>query len=164
MAAKDAKYRKFIQAELCACQPCASRPEFHHMTHAPTYAPGELRPKQKLGIRGKGQKPADFYGLPLCPRHHGQRHSLSGFFEGWKGSDVRNWELDQVRRLRAKYEKRTTTRSVSPGIRLRESDALFKDFVRDNDLSGQQMFDLKALVEQARREGREEERPAGRRP
>ncbi|HEX9640592.1 MAG TPA: hypothetical protein VGB13_04690 [Candidatus Krumholzibacteria bacterium] len=113
MSERDPKYRKFVVKQKCLCQPCASKPEFHHMTGAPNYAPGEQKPKQRVGLRGQSQKAADYYGLPLCPHHHGQRHRLKGFFEGWGRLGLRAWEARHVEHLRAQYEKRTAAKRVT---------------------------------------------------
>jgi len=83
------------------------------MTGAPNYAPGEQKPKQRVGLRGQSQKAADYYGLPLCPHHHGQRHRLKGFFEGWGRLGLRAWEARHVEHLRAQYEKRTAAKRVT---------------------------------------------------
>lgn len=160
MSATDPKYRKFVTQQPCICQPCASKPEFHHMTGAPNYAPGEQKPKQRVGLRGQAQKAADYYGLPLCPHHHGQRHRLKGYFDGWDRADLRNFETNQVEALRAKYERRKSVKipHTQTVVRLSAVEVGVRDFVRDNELSPQQRLDLKALVALARKEGRAEGR------
>jgi len=165
MSTRDDEYRKFVVGQPCLCQPCATPPEFHHMTHAPAYAPGEQRPKQARGVRGKGQKAADYYGLALCPRHHGQRHRLSGYFEGWTRTELRNWETAEHARLRRLYEghapDRTMVRFMKPTSEL---DADVKRFIETHELSPQAAHDLRCFIERARKMGRAEERAAGRRP
>ena len=166
MSERDPKYRKFVTSQPCVCQPCASKPEFHHMTGAPNYAPGERKPKQRVGIRGQSQKAADYYGLPLCPHHHGQRHRLKGYFDRWMRFDLRNWEMAEVESLRAKYERRKSRLIPHTGtvtvVRRSPAEVAADDFIRDNALSGQQIFDLRRLIALSRDEGRKErkqERP-----
>lgn len=166
MAARDDEYRRFVTAQPCICQPCATPPEFHHMTHAPVYAPGERKPKQRGGARGKGQTAADYYGLALCPRHRGQRHSLKGYFDGWTGEELRNWERAEHARLRRLYEGQAPARSADPAVRpiATNLDVDVANFIQDNDLDPSVAHDLRALIRRAKQQGREEERASGRRP
>ena len=105
MAGDLAHYRAWLLRQPCACAPCVAPVEIHHHTSAPTFAPGEKPPKVIDAKRGKGQRSSDFYGLPLCPRHHtGELHRLKGYFAGWSGEQIRAWQDEQVERLRALYE------------------------------------------------------------
>lgn len=161
----DPRYLVWVRKQKCVCQPCASKPDPHHSTVAPTYAPGERLPKQRSGLRGKAQKSADYYAFPLCPRHHGQFHKLTGYFDGWEKVDLRNWQENMSAEARARYERRPkpARQDVRWGRDLKTSLAqAVAEFARELDLSDQKEFDLKRLVERARREGREEERQAGR--
>jgi hypothetical protein len=172
MAARDDKYRKFVVGQACLCQPCATPPEFHHMTRAPTYAPGEQKPKEVRGARGKGQTAADYYGLPLCPRHHGQRHRLTGYFDGWTRHELRYWEEAEHARLRTKYEGRTPDAAPAAqrtldrflGKTALDLDADARRFIADHSLGEQAALDLRRLIERAKKQGRAEAHAAGRRP
>lgn len=165
MGARDERYRGFVRGEPCLCQPCATPPEFHHMTHAPVYAPGERRPKHLRGARGKGQTAADYYGLPLCPRHHGQRHRLTGYFSDWTREELRSWERTEHVRLRSKYDGGAGEPTMQRFMkRVTQLDVDVSAFIKNSDLSPQLAHELKLLIDRAKKQGRDEERHSGRRP
>ena len=41
---------------------------------------------------GMGLKTADERAMPLCQKHHQERHALTGYFKGWKKDLLRDWE------------------------------------------------------------------------
>lgn len=45
-----------------------------------------------VGARGLGQKASDRTCVPLCTRHHGERHSASGAFRGMDQAALRRWK------------------------------------------------------------------------
>ena len=156
----DPKYLRWVKRQRCVCQPCASKPEAHHSTAAPAHAPNERAPKL-TGRRGKSQKSADYYAFPLCLRHHGQFHRLTGYFDGWDKAKLRDWQTNMSARSRARYDrvrppKQVRTTWAAPMHR--PSDVLAADFIRNNDLEPQLAHDLRALVAEARREGQIEGR------
>jgi hypothetical protein len=143
--AGDPKYLAWVRKQPCACQPCAARDiEANHSTVAPTYAPGERTPKQLPGRRGKGQKSADYYAFPLCSRHHGQFHRLTGAFAGWSGDELERWQNEQSAAYRALYEEETTGRGGSPAT-VAAVDTPGSSAGRRGDRSG-----LVALIQEVR--------------
>jgi hypothetical protein len=103
--AGDPSYLQYLRNRPCACQPCAAATEAHHSTVAPTHAPG-ARPegKQLGGKRGRGQRSHDAWAFPLCARHHGQLHRLTGYFAGWSGEELERWQNEQSAAYRAEYD------------------------------------------------------------
>jgi hypothetical protein len=79
------EYRAWLLKQPCACAPCVAAVVVHHHTSAPTHAPGEAAPKDLSAKRGKSQRASDYYGIPLCHRHH--------------GVELRAWQDQHVRRL-----------------------------------------------------------------
>jgi hypothetical protein len=43
------------------------------------------------GRRGIGQKASDFTCIPLCSKHHRERHGFCGAFKGWDQEKMRGW-------------------------------------------------------------------------
>lgn len=103
MADDDVAYRSFLLTLPCRCQPCVGPVVVHHNTFGEVHV--GARPAKAIGgKRGKGQRASDLEGMPLCHRHHGQLHSLSGCFSGWTRAQLREWQNLQVTELRARYE------------------------------------------------------------
>ena len=87
MAKKDPEYLrrvKWMRCHICHDWPC----DAHHITGA-----------------GMGMKAHDRDTIPLCRKHHSELHSLSGYFKGWSGAKLRNWQVEAVRQTRAYLEK-----------------------------------------------------------
>jgi hypothetical protein len=146
----DAKYLAWCRNAPCAAQPCVARAEAHHSTVAPTFAPGERQGKQLPGKRGRGQKSADYYAIPLCVTHHQELHMAHGFFEDL---DVEAWQHEQSALHRERYERRATPeaptrRVVKEGFDVTaEIEALVKTYQPE---SGQFRFDLKRFARHLR--------------
>jgi hypothetical protein len=99
------EYRAFLMGRPCRCQPCIAPVIVHHNTFGDVHAGDRpLPPKALGGKRGKGQRASDTEGMSLCHRHHGQLHSLTGYFAGWDKSKLRDWQNAQVAALQAEYE------------------------------------------------------------
>lgn len=103
-------YREFLLGEPCCCYPCTGAVVIHHNTFGQT----EQHAKSIPGKRGKSQRASDDEGMPLCNRHHRQLHDLSGYFDGWDKRQLREWQDDQVRRLRNIYAMRHPDWPASP--------------------------------------------------
>lgn len=95
-------YREFLLGEPCCCYPCRGAVIIHHNT----FGQPEQHAKSIPGKRGKGQKASDDEGMPLCNHHHAQLHGLSGYFGGWEKRQLREWQDEQVQRLRNIYAMR----------------------------------------------------------
>jgi hypothetical protein len=100
-------YRAWLLKQPCAVnaiEPCVLSVVVHHHTEGETHAPG-ARPEKALGgKRGKSQKASDYYGIPLCHRHHGQFHDAKGFCKDWDKENRSAWQTDQVLIHRLGYE------------------------------------------------------------
>lgn len=86
------EYKSFLLRQPCACQPCTAKPVVHHSTVGETFAPGQKPPKAIGGKRGQRQKASDWYGIPLCPHHHGEFHGNKGHFSGWTNESLGAWQ------------------------------------------------------------------------
>jgi hypothetical protein len=143
------EYKSWLLKQPCACSPCVAAVVVHHHTGAPTYAPGARPEKAAGGKRGKGQRASDYYGIPLCNRHHGQLHALSVYFKGWSGPKLKAWQDGQVERLRSLYDGNPTVRhvyKVPPLARLDELATLFPEGYTDSVRLHLPAGDLRDLV------------------
>lgn len=57
---------------------------------APRSCEGQVE-ADHAGTRGLGQKCSDRQTIPLCSRHHRDRHGLTGPFRGWSAAYMRGW-------------------------------------------------------------------------
>jgi hypothetical protein len=48
------------------------------------------------GRRGIGQKAHDSTVIPMCSKHHRERHSFSGAFKTWDQDKMRTWLAQRV--------------------------------------------------------------------
>lgn len=104
MADDRPEYRSFLLGRPCRCQPCVAPVIVHHNTFGDVHASDrELPAKAIRGKRGKGQRASDMEGISLCHRHHGQLHSLTGYFAGWDKRQLREWQSRQVGELQTEY-------------------------------------------------------------
>jgi hypothetical protein len=79
--------------------PCPFPTEAHHST-----AHGRIGAKYP-GRRGKGERAADRFALPLCTQCHHDFHAAAGAFRDWNQEQRRNWQIAQVEAHRARYER-----------------------------------------------------------
>jgi hypothetical protein len=93
----DARYLAFVRKLTCCApdlpsgwpgSPCAGRMHAHHITGA-----------------GAGMKAGDRDTMPLCARHHFALHEFREEFEGWTREQRRDWQLEQIRRTQALWER-----------------------------------------------------------
>jgi hypothetical protein len=63
-----------------------------------------------VGRRGVGQKCDDRETIPLCTRHHAERHALAGPFRGFDRERMRAWLSAQLK------ETQTTVTGVLAGV------------------------------------------------
>ena len=103
MSGEDPDYVNWIRRQPCCCQPCVAQSEAHHSTFGSTQ-PFDENPSALQRGRGKGQKAHDSWCMPLCLRHHGQIHGLSGFFRDFDAAMLREWQTERVREHRAMYQ------------------------------------------------------------
>ena len=91
----DARYLRFVRALPC-CAPrridgfgwsgCYGIVEAHHLTGA-----------------GLSRKANDNETVPLCSKHHKNLHEFTGPFRDMTREQRRDWQLNQIRRVRALY-------------------------------------------------------------
>ncbi len=79
MSERDLDRVRAMPCSVPGCRHAHERSEAHHITGA-----------------GMSLKAPDDQTFPLCPWHHLELHSLSGYFKGWDGERLRNWQLEQV--------------------------------------------------------------------
>jgi len=115
-------YKQFLLRFECRVQPCVAFVVVHHHTKAPTYPPWARPPKAIDGPRGKSQRASDWYGLPLCARHHDQLHdpAKKGHFFGWTGEQIIAWQDEQVEAMHALFEEEIARNPSSPLAQLRD--------------------------------------------
>lgn len=81
MAGEDSAYLDWIRSHPCAVDRCGeSAIHAHHRT----------------GRKGMSQRAHDHQAMPLCWKHHRQLHDLAGFFAGWTGERLADWQDEQV--------------------------------------------------------------------
>jgi hypothetical protein len=100
-------YKAWLLKQPCAVnaiEPCIAAVIVHHHTEGETHAPGARPAKALGGKRGKSQRASDYFGIPLCHRHHGQFHDAKGFCKDWDKEDRRAWQTDQVTIHQLGYE------------------------------------------------------------
>lgn len=106
--ASDPKYVAWVRKQACCVTGQPGPSHAHHSTMAPSYAPDEVPSKAIRGARrGRGEKAADYYAIPMSLKTHRQFHDLTGPFEGWDKEQLRAWQDGQVAIHRARYESET---------------------------------------------------------
>lgn len=73
-------------------QPCAA-------PGAPEGCEGVIE-ADHVGRRGVGQKCSDRETIPLCSRHHAERHALAGPFRGFDRERMRDWLAERLEETR----------------------------------------------------------------
>ena len=82
MAGEDKGYLELVRRMYCCVEGCRATPcEAHH---------------PRVGVVGLAQRGHDRTAIPLCTRHHGELHSLSGNFKSWDGVSLREWQQDRI--------------------------------------------------------------------
>jgi hypothetical protein len=117
MAGDRADYRSFLLRLACRCAPCVAPVVVHHNTFGAVHASDRpLPPKALGGKRGKGQRASDWFGMPLCPRHHDQLHNPAkrGHFFGWSGEQIVAWQDEQVAAMHGLYEEEIARNPGTP--------------------------------------------------
>lgn len=91
-ATDDPARLSWTRRQLC-CAPvlCNDAAEAHH-------------PRQHAA--GLASRAPDDTAIPLCRRHHGELHGLSGVFRDWDRARLQAWERERVAEHRAMYEGR----------------------------------------------------------
>ena len=90
MAGEDREYCAWIRTQNCLMEghgECSYEMHAHH----------------PQGGKGLGTRNHDHRTVPLCSRHHTERHSLSGPFNGWDKPKIRSWESTAAESLRRVY-------------------------------------------------------------
>ena len=90
MANEEPEYLKFVRSQPCAMAgngPCSGEMHAHH----------------PQGGKGMGTRNHDSRAIPLCAKHHTERHSLSGAFKAYDKRRVREFEAQASERLRRQY-------------------------------------------------------------
>jgi hypothetical protein len=64
---------------------------------------GAMHAHHPQGKKGIGTKNHDDRAIPLCTKHHTERHSLSGAFKAFRKESLREWESEQATRCRQLY-------------------------------------------------------------
>lgn len=59
------------------------------------------------GLRPAGRKCSDNETIPLCSRHHVDRHQFLGAFRGWDRARMRAWLDEQIANTQAVIARRT---------------------------------------------------------
>jgi hypothetical protein len=54
-----------------------------------------------VGYRGVGEKSSDHETIPLCTRHHRERHLKAGYFLGFTKTEMREWREDAIVRVQS---------------------------------------------------------------
>lgn len=85
---KDAAYLRWIRERPCIFegQECAGCIHAHHATGG-----------------GMGMKTSDRETMPLCAKHHAQRHDGTGVFFRLTKAERKQWEADMVANYQALY-------------------------------------------------------------
>jgi hypothetical protein len=84
--------------------------------HAGVLAAADVEPSDDLGPvdgRGTSRKPDDRTCIPLCRRHHEDRHQARGFFAVLSKEARRLWRLAAIARTQARW--RTYQLNMSAG-------------------------------------------------
>lgn len=112
MAGEDRRYTTWIRTQPCAACGTQFGIEVHHALYGTTYSPEETRPTKAIeGARkGASQKSHDYFSIPLCLKDHTPGiHKGGGYFEGWSGAQIEEWEREQVAIHRNRYAMQAPT-------------------------------------------------------
>jgi hypothetical protein len=110
----DEKYLRWVRAQACCVCGFPGPSHAHHHLSAPSYSPGQ-RPEKSAGTkRGKSQKASDFYTIALCIKDHSNLHLLKGFFSGYTGNELREWQDNQVAAHHERFDADELARGVAP--------------------------------------------------
>lgn len=161
--AGDAQYIAWVRRQPCAVCATPGPNHAHHHTSAPSFAPDAPRPEKSVGLkRGKSQKAADYYTIPLCLKDHKKLHELSGFFSGYSGSELRAWQDARVAEHHDRYDVELAARGEVPPLRGApvpsildgfEPKVAAAEFCSAYELSPQIEHDLERLLSRAVRAG-----------
>lgn len=87
MAGEDANYTAWLHGQRCCINvSCAGPIEVHHRTGA-----------------GLALRAHDHEGMPLCKKHHRERHGSKGHFAKMGKAERKMWEAHQIEVHRALY-------------------------------------------------------------
>lgn len=88
MANEDKPYTDWLHGQRCCLHGhgCAGAIEVHHRTGA-----------------GLALRAHDHEGIPLCKKHHHERHSLTGYFKNMVKAERKLWESHQIEVHRSLY-------------------------------------------------------------
>lgn len=115
MADDMPEYKAFLLRQPCCVEPCIAPVQVHHAQHGETHGPDAAPAKALGGKRGKGQRASDWWGLPLCFKHHRQLHDGAGPFREMSPTERRAWQDKHIARYRARYAMQETARLSVPG-------------------------------------------------
>ena len=88
----------------------------------PCCAPGNRRAFPRFGRvcahhstydRALSRKTSNDQTMPLCCRHHGDFHGLTGAFKGWVRDQLRAWQSEQAARYQELWDKRAERERVA---------------------------------------------------
>jgi hypothetical protein len=89
---RNREYMIFVKTLLCCIEEHSPDPHYHDDPCDPVIE------ADHVGRRGIGQKCSDDETIPLCARHHRERHNARGIFSDLAREQMREWLDAQIRR------------------------------------------------------------------
>lgn len=109
MAGELRHFTNFTRSRPCAACGTRLKVEVHHALYGTTYSPDEPIPTKAIpnARKGASQKAHDYFSIPLCMNrcHTPGIHRNAGFFEGWSGAQIEEWEREQVAESHRLYDE-----------------------------------------------------------
>ncbi len=120
MAGEDAEYTAWIRGRPCCAPGCGTRQgvQAHHATNGLLLPPGvPMPPKMVSKRKGRGQKPHDYYTMPLCLKHHIPGvHERGGPFKKMPKQRLDAWQMEQVTYHRFLWDEQQGTQEWLDGL------------------------------------------------
>jgi hypothetical protein len=105
-------YMGFVRRQPCIVRELAPwayaialKSEHQRAWYATTSCEGRVE-ADHMGARGVGQKADDRTCVPMCHRHHMERHAHAGSFRYLNRDELRAWRTEAIARTQAAWENR----------------------------------------------------------
>lgn len=105
----DEAYLAWVRLQPCSISRWIDRNEGHVCPSTRFYGSsftcsGPTDPDHKRQGVGAGKRASDRDAWPVCRRHHGDRHALTGVFKGWTREQMREFIDARIAEANAAYE------------------------------------------------------------
>jgi hypothetical protein len=101
---RDVPYMLWVKRQPCMLRQICPHPSMP-VGFATTPCEGRVE-ADHMGARGTGQKADDRTCVPMCRRHHSERHAHAGTFFSLTRDDLRAWRTAAIERTQAAWSAR----------------------------------------------------------